>query len=243
MRPIYLIKNLIKNIGSEYRILVRSLRLNAGDKIAITGPSGCGKSTTLDMLGLSLRPDSSDEFLFAPDGEIRDIRTLWERGRHDELAALRRSSLGYVLQSGELLPYLSAGENMTLTARLAGMEKAEAEARAREIAVRLGIGDQWSAAPSSLSVGQRQRAAIARALCANPPVILADEPTAALDPESARRVMDALLDAIDTFGGSLALVTHNEAWAKSGGLVNLPFRLETEDNLTTAVLDDGGDSQ
>lgn len=245
MTPIYSVKNMLKTIpgAKSYRILVRSLRVAKGDKIAITGPSGCGKSTTLDMLGLSLKPDSSDLFDFRPSEASFDIQTLWEDGKLDALADLRREYLGYVLQSGELIPCLAVWENMILTARMAGMDKTEAIGRAETLAAKLGIMDQWRATPSTLSVGQRQRVAIVRALCAAPPVILADEPTAALDPSSALGVMEALLDAIETYGAALILVTHNEAWAKSGNLRAIPFSIISENGVATAELDDGSEDE
>lgn len=245
MTTIYSIKNLLKTIpgARKYRIFIRSIQLAKGDKIAITGPSGCGKSTALDMLGLSLRPDSSDIFLFKPDSSTFDIQRAWDEGGLDDLARLRRDYLGYVLQSGELIPYLSASENMILAARLSGMDKRDAEAKARELAEKLGIIERWSSMPSTLSVGQRQRVAIVRALCSDPPAIIADEPTAALDPASAVDVMDALLNAIETYGASLILATHNEAWARSGGLREVPFHIKNEDGETTAVLDDGGEDE
>lgn len=245
MTPIYSIKNMLKTIpgAKSYRILVRALRVAKGDKIAITGPSGCGKSTTLDMLGLSLRPDSSGLFEFRPGESSFAIQSLWENGQLDELADLRREHLGYVLQSGELIPCLAVWENMILTARMAGMNKAEATDRAEALASKLGVMDQWKAMPSTLSVGQRQRVAIVRALCAAPPVILADEPTAALDPASAVGVMEALLDAIETYGAALILVTHNEAWAKSGDFRTIPFNIKNENGDATAELDDGSDDE
>ena len=240
MTPIYRVKNLIKIIpGADYSVAIRSLTVHRGDKVAITGPSGCGKSTALDMLGLSLKPDEAEVFDFAAKEREYDIRELWRAGDLDKLADLRRQCLGYVLQSGELLPFLSVGENMRLTARLAGISAAEAEARARDLALRLGLSEKLGAQPSTLSVGQRQRAAIIRALCADPPVILADEPTAALDPESAAAVMGALLDSVDRVGASLILVTHNEAWAATGGLRRLPFNIVSSDGKTAAQLSDG----
>ncbi|MDE5832379.1 MAG: ATP-binding cassette domain-containing protein [Desulfovibrio sp.] len=245
MPPVYSIKNLVKSIpgAKKYRILVRSLTIRPGDKIAITGPSGCGKSTTLDMLGLSLKPDSAERFIFEGGEKTYSIADLWTSGDLDALAALRRDYLGYVLQSGELIPYLTAAENMTLTARLAGCPGADAEAKARELAEKLGIADQWSSMPATLSVGQRQRSAIVRALCPGPPVILADEPTAALDPGSAASVMNAMLEAIETYGAALVLVTHNESWAKAGDLRPLPFRIVEGEEGATALLDDGSEDE
>lgn len=241
---LYLIKNLMKRRQREqgYRLLIRNLRIPRGARLAITGPSGCGKSTTLDLLGLALRPDSAERFTFAPrpDGGPLDVPTLWQEERHDAMAALRLTHMGYVLQSGELLPFLTVGENMTLTARLAGLSDAEADARARCLAEALDVAHLMGAMPATLSVGERQRAAIVRALTPGPQLILADEPTAALDPVHAARVMDAFLTALDFHRGSLVLVTHNAGWARRGGLTELAFRMEEDEQGVTAVLDDDG---
>lgn len=242
---LYAIKNLVKRRQREqgYRLLIRSLHIPHGARIAITGPSGCGKSTTLDLLGLALRPDSAELFTFAPvPGEAPlDVTALWAQERHDRMAALRLAHMGYVLQSGELLPFLSVGENMTLTARLGGEGAATALARARDLAHALGVAALLGAMPATLSVGERQRCAIVRALTPGPQLILADEPTAALDPVHAARVMDAFLAALDRHKGSLVLVTHNADWARRGGLTELSFRLEEDDTGVTAILDDGRD--
>ena len=240
---LYAIENLVKRRQREqgYRLLIRSLHIPHGARIAITGPSGCGKSTTLDLLGLALRPDSAERFTFAPDADAQplDVSALWAAGRHDAMAALRLAHMGYVLQSGELLPFLTVGENMTLTARLAGMAEAEALDRARGLAEALGVAQLMGAMPATLSVGERQRAAIVRALTPGPQLILADEPTAALDPVHAARVMDAFLAALDRHKGSLVLVTHNADWARRGGLTEISFRLEEDEGGVTAILDDG----
>lgn len=241
---LYAIENLVKRRQREqgYRLLIRSLRVPRGARLAITGPSGCGKSTTLDLLGLALRPDSAERFSFQPraDAPPLDMTALWRGKRHDAMAALRLEHMGYVLQSGELLPFLDVGENMTLTARLAGMPAAEAAARAKGLAEALGVDHLLGSMPATLSVGERQRAAIVRALTPGPQLILADEPTAALDPVHAARVMDAFLMALEFHQGSLVLVTHNADWARRGGLAELAFRMEEDDEGVTAVLDDGG---
>ena len=241
---LYVIENLVKRRQREqgYRLLIRSLHIPRGARLAITGPSGCGKSTTLDLLGLALRPDSATRFTFAPEpgAPALDVPALWREERHDAMAALRLAHMGYVLQSGELLPFLTVGENMTLTARLGGLADAEASARARALAEALGVSHLLGAMPATLSVGERQRAAIVRALTPGPQLILADEPTAALDPVHAGRVMDAFLTALDFHRGSLVLVTHNAQWARRGGLAELAFRMEEDEAGVTAVLDDAG---
>lgn len=241
---LYSIKNLRKSRQREqgYTLLIRSLDIGYGDKIAITGPSGCGKSTTLDVLGLALQPDSADKFIFAPNGgakgEELDIMTLWQKSRLDSLATLRLSRMGYVLQSGELLPFLNVEENILLPAMLSGISKEDARDSGRQLALMLGIENLWQAMPSTLSVGERQRVAIVRALTPHPEVILADEPTAALDPLHAEKVMEAFLNALDKFSGTLILVTHNTQWAIEGGLSQVSFQMIASNTGVTAVLDD-----
>ncbi len=236
---LYTIQDLTKqrNRAQGYCLHIRHLCIPEGAHIAITGPSGCGKSTTLDVLGLALQPDTAARFAFAPPDGVVDIMNLWQHTQHDALAALRLRHMGYVLQTGELLPFLNVLENMTLTARMAGIPTPQASDTAHALAKRLGIEHLLQAMPSTLSVGERQRAAIVRALTPHPKIILADEPTAALDPYHAARVMEAFLQAVDAQGGTLILVTHNADWARQGGLDEIAFVLETGENGVTAVLD------
>lgn len=237
---LYKIRNLVRTRPGDqgYSLLIRHLELPENARIAITGPSGCGKSTTLDILGLSLRPDSADEFLFSPPGGAEvDVPGLWASGKQDVLSNLRLAHMGYVLQSGELLPFLTTGENMMFTARLTGMAGNEAQDIARRLTVRLGIESLWNAMPGTLSVGERQRAAIVRALASRPAVILADEPTAALDPLHAGIVMEAFLESVEESGSALILVTHNASWAAAGGLTEVPFEMVVENGKVTAILD------
>ena len=237
---LYSLENVIKRRQREqgYRLLIRSLHIPRGARIAITGPSGCGKSTTLDLLGLSLRPDEGDEFSFTPaNNSAANILAIWQSEALDQLAGLRLHNMGYVLQSGELIPYLTVMENMTLTALLAGMSQVDAEKAASAFGEELGIAHLFNAMPATLSVGERQRAAIVRALTPGPEIILADEPTAALDPLHAGRVMKIFLEVVARTGSTLILVTHNVEWALAGGLEELPFQLTEDENGVTAVLD------
>lgn len=221
----------------EFRLLIPSLKIREGDKLAITGPSGCGKSTTLDILGLSLAPDAGGDFFFRGLGkQDADIQAMWKKGDYNGLTSLRLHSLGYVLQTGELLPYLTVRENMELVARLSGKSPAETSDTAKQLAERLDMTAQLEAFPATLSVGQRQRVAIGRALVSRPPVILADEPTAALDPDNAARVMEIFLHALEDFGSALILVTHNVEWALGSGLTQVPFTMKKEDTLNLAIL-------
>ncbi len=234
----YHIRGLVKNRaqGAGYRLEIRQLTVRRGEAVAITGPSGCGKSTTLDILGLVLRPDRADSFTFAPADQPYDIMAQWNR--QDTLTALRLHHIGYVLQTGGLLPFLSVQDNMTLTARMNLMEGEAIRERLHMLSNRLGIGHLLRAMPSTLSVGERQRVAIVRALLPQPHVVLADEPTAALDPVHAGEVLDIFIDTVKNQRSALILVTHDRTY--TAGLREAAFRMEqAEDGSVRAVLDDG----
>lgn len=234
---LYEIRNLVKQRQREqgYKLLIRKLLIPRGARLAITGPSGCGKSTSLDILGLVLKPDSAETFIFSPvkDSQI-NLSELWQNRDQDRLASIRLEYMGYVLQTGDLLPFLDVLGNILLPARLKGVE---VENHARELAADLGIENLLSAMPATLSVGERQRVAIARALVASPKLILADEPTAALDPRHADQVMAAFLRILDKTGATLLVVTHNAPWAINAGLCEAAFQLQETGEGITAILD------
>lgn len=187
---------------------VPSFEIRRGECLALTGPSGCGKSTMLELLGLILQPDASEGFELAADGDAAvDVAELWRHGDRAGLAALRAERIGFVLQTGGLLPFLSAGENIALPRSLLGMT-GEDELVGRVIEA-LGLARLLGKHPRALSVGERQRAAIARALVHRPLLLLADEPTAALDPEQGVRVMALLLELVKELDMTAAIVTHD----------------------------------
>lgn len=177
-----------------------NLRVEAGQSVAVTGPSGCGKSTLLSLLAGLLQPTR---------GSIRvagqDITTI-AAGRR---AALRLRSVGMIYQFGELLPELSPLENTVLPALLAGVSKQEAYARGSELLGSLGVKDVLSTETGELSGGERQRVAVARALIGRPQVVLADEPTGALDGKSSDTVADLLFELPSRYSCALVVVTHN----------------------------------
>jgi macrolide transport system ATP-binding/permease protein len=181
-----------------------SLTIHAGEFVAIMGQSGSGKSTMMNILGCLDR---------ATDGtyEIagRNVATL----DNDGLAALRRETFGFVFQRYNLLPTSTALENVEIPALYAGMPRADRTKRADELLQKLGLGDRAHHRPTELSGGQQQRVAIARALMNNPPVILADEPTGALDSRSGDEVM-ALLKQLNAEGRTIILITHDEKVAR-----------------------------
>jgi putative ABC transport system ATP-binding protein len=183
---------------------VRALRgadliVPSGDFVALMGPSGCGKSTLLNLVaGL----DVADEGTITVAGELVTGRT------EDELSHLRRKHIGIVFQFFNLLEGMTVLENVALPAVIAGRKRRMAETRARDLLDLLGIGDKASTVPGMLSGGQRQRLAIARALANEPTLLLADEPTGALDSEGGQEVIE-LLSRLHGGGQTIVLVTHD----------------------------------
>jgi len=176
-----------------------NLTVPHGDFVALMGPSGCGKSTLLNLVaGL----DVADEGTITVAGELVTGRT------EDELSQLRRRHIGIVFQFFNLLEGMTVLENVALPAVIAGRKRRAAESRARDLLDLLGIGDKASTVPGMLSGGQRQRLAIARALANEPTLLLADEPTGALDSEGGQEVIE-LLSRLHAGGQTIVLVTHD----------------------------------
>ena len=170
-----------------------------GQFVAVMGPSGCGKSTLLNLVaGL----DVADEGTITVAGELVTGRS------EDDLARMRRHHIGIVFQFFNLLEGMTVLENVALSAVIAGRKRSSAESRARDLLDLLGIADKATAAPGSLSGGQRQRLAIARALANEPTLLLADEPTGALDTEGGQEIIE-LLSRLHAGGQTIIMVTHN----------------------------------
>lgn len=201
-----------RGTGSQrYSLVIPALQVRAGEQLAIVGPSGCGKSTLLDLLALVLAPDQVGQFEF----HQADIGGLWRADQQSALAALRRQHLGYVLQTGGLLGFLDVRSNIALSRQLLGLKDDGSVAR---LAQQLEISDQLAKKPAYLSVGQRQRVSCARALAHAPQLVLADEPTASLDPLNAERVMQVLLAQAREQRATCVIATHDEPLARASGL-------------------------
>ncbi|NKC14649.1 MAG: ATP-binding cassette domain-containing protein [Gammaproteobacteria bacterium] len=197
--------------GQYLELRVPQLSVAAGAKIALVGPSGSGKSTLLDLLGLCLPPTGGNYWL-AADGGVVDAASLWQPIRPAALCALRRRATGYILQTGGLLPFLCARDNIAMA-----MPVKDPDVLAK-IADQLALSAQLLARkPASLSIGERQRVAIARALVHRPKLILADEPTASLDPHNADATLTLLCQALDETGCAAVMVTHNRELAERFG--------------------------
>ena len=307
--------------AAAYTLTVPRLDVRAGEKVLITGPSGSGKSTFLDLLGMVLKPDSAESFIFSPadttgqkpgassgqglsdakrtnsgqrlsdakrgeadagqsmadsrqragaDAErgeadsgqsvtdavqsmdnagpvledpVRDVITgsawdiayAWHTGRLEDLARWRRS-IGYVLQTGGLLPFLTVRDNIAAPRRLLGLPE---DGSVNSLVRDLGIAPLLDKLPARLSVGERQRAAIARALAARPALVLADEPTAALDPGNAASVLSLFSDMVSALGVTLIMVTHAPEQMTGMGFRRLEVRQHTTlDQGREAVLEE-----
>lgn len=183
-----------------------SLEINRGESVAIVGRSGSGKTT---LLGLLAGLDTPTEGKVELDGA--EISSLTE----DQRAQLRASRVGFVFQSFQLLPALSALENVMLPLELAGMESPEA--RAKELLERVELGERLSHTPRQLSGGEQQRVAIARAFASDPVILFADEPTGNLDNRTGQAVSDLLMDLNREQGTTLVMVTHDEHLAARCG--------------------------
>ncbi len=207
LRPLVECRGLAKHYGEgETRVdALRAIDLDLwpGEVVGLLGPSGSGKTTLLNLIGCIVEPSSGTLRL---DGE-----TVWEgKWLRPDLRRLRLEKIGFIFQFHNLLPFLDVSENVALVLNMAGAARADAFARAHELLDYLEVGHRKRAKPSSLSGGEAQRVAIARALANRPRIILADEPTAALDGERAGIVMDLLRKVAVEQSATVVVVTHDE---------------------------------
>jgi len=194
--------------GVSFTLRIPELDIHRGQFCSVVGPSGCGKSTLLDLLALVLQPTRADRFrLHLGSGVDRDCDLA---GLAETRAArIRRSQIGYILQSGGLLSFLTVRENILLTAQISGVRVSPREFDA--LIEVLGLADQLNKKTQHLSGGQRQRVAVARALIHRPMIILADEPTAAVDYPTALDIRDELHGLAREMGAAVVMVTHDRS--------------------------------
>ena len=201
-----------KNVGMSYgsngtrvRALDNvSLSFDTGTLTLIMGPSGSGKTTLLSLLGCLLTPDTGSVFV---DGT--EVTSLDEGERTE----LRRGQIGFIFQAFRLFHSLSAFENVMIAAEIGGTRDPESSDAARQSLDKLGLGDKLHLKPNALSGGEKQRVAIARALLPNPKILLADEPTAALDASAGRQIGEILRDLAEQQRRTIVVVSHDHRWA------------------------------
>ena len=198
------LKNIFKDYNSD-KLTVPvlkdvSLQVEEGEYVAIMGPSGSGKTTLMNIIGCLDRPTSGEFYLAGTE-----VAALKDK----ELSNLRLNSIGFVFQSFHLMPRESAWENVSLPLSYAGIKKKERKERALKALARVGLEDRAAFMPTQLSGGQKQRVAIARAMVNNPKILLADEPTGALDSKSGAQIME-LFQKLNEEGATIVMITHDK---------------------------------
>ena len=201
------------------------MSVERGEYAAIVGASGVGKSTLLNIIAGLERVHGGSVVVDGVDYRTRD---------DDALTLLRRTRMGFVFQAFHVLPYLSVADNVALPLALQGKAGAEVQVRVVEMLAAVGLQDRGASRPRELSGGELQRVAIARALVHRPVLVLADEPTGNLDPESAARVVALLRDAVKANGAACILATHSRTAAASADIV---YRLAADGIKSAAASD------
>lgn len=225
--------------GARFTLFVPRLDLYSGRTLAVVGRSGCGKSTLLDVLALILRPHGAERFVLYPQNSSLDLFTANAK----QLARIRGRELGYVLQSGGLLPFLSVKENILLPARLLGLHGKGLHFAFERITDALEIRDQLEKKPQHLSGGQRQRVAIARALVHRPRIVLADEPTAAVDQETAENICALFQALAANWNVALVMVSHDQELMRrhADSLVSFEISRQAENTIRSTLVFPEGD--
>ncbi len=181
------------------------IKIKKGEYVAILGPSGCGKSTIMHVMGCLDTPTKGRVFV-----EGREVSELSD----DDLARIRREKIGFVFQAYNLIPGLTATENVALPMRFSGYGRNESQKKAKEILKKIGLEKRMDHRPNELSGGEQQRVAIARSLVNNPEAILADEPTGNLDTNAGREIFEVLEELHKNTGKTIVVVTHDINLAK-----------------------------
>jgi putative ABC transport system ATP-binding protein len=229
---IYHMRDVVKTREAEgvaFRLRIPSLQIAMGEKIALIGESGCGKSTLLDMLAFILQPSEVGAFRFRPDrnADPLDIQAYWKSGKLNVLGDLRKRHIGYVMQTGGLLPYLTVRDNMNLCRSVLGLRP---DGMVEHLAEELGIIAHLDKLPDALSTGERQRVAIGRAVAHRPSIVIADEPTASIDPYAAEKVMSMFIGLAEEFKITVILASHAWGHIKQLGLRRLTHRTIRDHN-------------
>jgi putative ABC transport system ATP-binding protein len=239
---IYHLRNVVldrESQGVSFRLNVPSLQIKQGEKIALIGESGCGKSTLLDILAFIGQPSEIGAFRFRPeDGkEPIDVGNLWQRHKLNKLGELRKRHIGYVMQTGGLLPYLTVRENINLSRHVLGMRDDQST---EQLARELGIARHLDKLPETLSTGERQRVAIGRALAHQPSIVIADEPTASVDPFAAEKIMSLFIGLAEERHITVIVASHAWRHIQRLGLRRLAHHTQrSQDGRTTETVVNG----
>jgi len=216
---------IVRGQGSQaHRVSLPQLALRPGEVMAVTGESGCGKSTLLEAIGLLLRPSHIGRFMLSQASGQRDVAALLNGDRQAELADMRARQLGFVLQNGGLLPYLNVRDNIRLPCQLLG--KTPDKTLLNRIIDTLKLGPLLARYPAQLSFGERQRTAFARAIVQRPALVLAEEPTAALDPHNAQQLFNLFIELVRQEGMMALVVCHDWPLVERFGLPCLIARTD-----------------
>jgi len=226
-KEILRMNNIVKTyqMGDEEQVILKGidLKVNEGEFISLLGPSGSGKSTMMNIIGCLDTPTSGEYIL-----SNRKIAELDEA----ELAHIRSKEIGFIFQSFQLLPRLTAIQNVELSLIYSGVKSLERREKAQNMLKRVGLEEKMNHYPNQLSGGQQQRVAIARALSTDPTILLADEPTGALDQKTGHQVMD-LFRELNEEGRTIIMITHDITIAKNASRIVKIL----DGNLSEGVLD------
>ncbi|OCG57821.1 ABC transporter ATP-binding protein [Gilliamella sp. Nev3-1] len=216
--------SILRSTGkSFFSVCLPELTVKAGEVVVIQGDSGAGKSTLLEMVGMILKPDEIGHYRLIVDNYAIDIATLIEQNQLDKLADIRAQYLGFMLQTGGLLPFLTVRDNILLSLKL--LQKKVDNSRFDYLVQKLKIDHLLNKYPKQLSIGERQRASFIRSIIHKPALLLADEPTSALDPYNASLLFDLIIEQAQQDNIAVMIVTHDWQRIASKGLFTLSANL------------------
>ena len=217
--------------NAQFNLAIQNLRINQGDKIAFIGESGCGKSTLLDILAFIAQPTGCETFNFyLQHQEPVNIFLEWQKKQFDPLSQLRKRYIGYVMQTGGLLPYLNVKDNILLSRDMLNLT--QEDDTVDKLISDLKLERHLTKFPSVLSIGERQRVAIARALAHKPKIVIADEPTASLDPFASKVVMSLFVNLAEQLNITLIIASHDWQPLKNFGLHRYYLHTKYSETLT-----------
>ncbi|MEO9781368.1 MAG: ATP-binding cassette domain-containing protein [Sedimentitalea sp.] len=221
----------LRDRDRAFRLQIDRLELEPGQAVALTGASGSGKTLLLELLGLLRAPGAGTVF----SCDDTDLTALWQSGaRNADLARMRGKMFGFVPQTGALMPFLTVSDNIALPQQVTGCKDT---AWCSALIDRLGLSEVASLMPGTLSIGQRQRVAIARALAHRPPFVIADEPTAALDSDTADVVLDLFLSTAAEQECGVILSSHDTDRIARFDIPRLGLTTEARDGVVTSRLE------